>query len=226
MPSKDLTIIFLTANEHPESFTAYHKKILFDAIGDYPLVTSSRESKSFYNGINILQKEPPSHLAMYRQLLEAAKLANTPYVAVAESDTLYPAEHFNFYRPPLDAVAYDMSLWRLYTWLPEYFSLKRRINNCTMIAGREYLIDALQERFDKNSPYAGEIGRNDMGNNYGLTHRNSVQVWCHIPTIQINHPNGLAYKNASHPTRKRPGEIKAIEIPFWGRVENIAKEYK
>jgi len=223
MPN-DLTIVFCTANEHPESFTAYHRKVLLEAAGDYPIITSSIKPVDL--GTNILQTEPPSHLAMYRQLLKAAKMATTPFIASVESDTLYPKEHFIFYRPPVDAVAYDMSLWRLYTWLPDYFSLKRRINNCTMIAPREYLIECLEERFARNSPYAGEIGRNDMGMGYGLTHRNSVQVWCHVPTIQINHPNGIAYKNAHNPTRKRPGEIKAVEIPFWGRVEVIAKEYK
>ena len=223
MPN-DLTIVFCTANEHPESFTAYHRKVLLEAAGDYPIITSSIKPVDL--GTNILQTEPPSGMAMYRQLLKAAQLATTPFVAVAESDTLYPKEHFSFYRPPMDAVAYDMSCWQIYTWLPEYFSLKRRVNNATMIAPREYLIEALEERFAKNSPYAGEVGRNDMGNTYGLTHRNSEQVWCHVPTIKINHPNGIAYKNADNPTRKRPGEIKAVEIPFWGRVEVIAKEYK
>lgn len=225
MQNKDLTIIFLTANEHPESFAAYHKKILLAAVGDYTLITSSLKPLDF--GTNIIQAEPPSHLAMYRQLLKAAKMATTPFVATAESDTLYPREHFSFYRPPANAVAYDMSHWQLFTWMPDYFSLKDRFNNCSLIAPREYLIECLEERFSKGGEdiYAGEIGRTYLEKSHGLTPRNSVEVWCHVPTIQINHPNGIAYGNAHHPTRKRPGPIKAIEIPFWGSSRDIAREY-
>src|SRR3990167_7580897 len=90
----DLTIIFLTNNELPESWTAYHKKVLLDAVGKVPLITISRKPLDF--GINILQTEPKSPSNVYWQLLRGAKLAMTKYIAVAEDDTLYCSEHFSF----------------------------------------------------------------------------------------------------------------------------------
>lgn len=227
MLDKDLTIIFLTANEHPGGWAEYHKKILIEAAGEYPIITISRKPVDL--GINIIDTEKQSHFNMYRQLLGAAKLATTSFVATAESDTLYPKEHFNFYRPPANSVSYDMSRWCLYTWNP-VFSLKRRISNCTLIAPREYLIDALEERYGadaKCSPKrVGEVGRHIHEKALGITLRNAQEVWCDIPTVQINHPNGTNYREAHNPTRKRLGEIKAVEIPFWGRAEDLVEKYK
>src|SRR3990167_10477879 len=110
--TSDLTIIYLTASEHPTHWEQFHFLKLLDAVGEYPLIISSIKEMNWlvdfppFNVQFIYQTEPRSHRNMYRQLLKACKLATTPYIAVAESDTLYSPEHFNFYRPPLDAVAY------------------------------------------------------------------------------------------------------------------------
>lgn len=227
MQNKDLTIIFLTANEHPKGWTEYHKKILVEAAGEYPIITVSRKPVDL--GTNIIDTEPQSHLNMYRQILRIAKLVTTLFIATAESDALYPKEHFTFYRPPLDSVSYDMSRWSLYTWNP-IFSLKRRISNCTLIAPREYLIECLEERYGDSSKCpperVGEVGRHIHEKALGITLRNAIEVWCDAPTVHVNHENGTNYREAHHPRRKRLGEIKAIEIPYWGRAENIIKEYK
>ena len=227
MENKDLTVIFLTLNEHPEGWESFHKKILFEAIGDYPLITVSKKPLDY--GLNLIDDRNSSHFNMYRQLLRATKLATTPFVATAESDTLYPKEHFNFYRPPVNSVSYDMSRWCLYTWNP-VFSLKRRISNCTLIASREYLIEALEERYggDVKCPpeRVGEVGRHIHEKALGITLRNAQEVWCDIPTIQINHINGTNYREAHNPTRKRLGEIKAIEIPFWGLAKDLVEKYR
>jgi len=41
--NKDLTIIFLTSNKVPKEWAEYHKNVLLEAIGDYPLIIISRE---------------------------------------------------------------------------------------------------------------------------------------------------------------------------------------
>ncbi len=224
----DLTVVFLTANEHPEYWTAFHQAKLLESIGDYPLITSTTKPLGL-PGQEIIQTEPKSHYAMYRQLLRACRLATTPYIAVAESDTLYSPEHFTFYRPPMDAVAYDMSRWVLFTWRP-IFSIRRRINNSMMIAPREYLIDALEERYGDNSKVpadrVGEVGRHIHERALGVKLRNAEQVWCYHPSIQISHPNNISFSQAHHPLKKTLGEMKALEIPDWGRAVELAKEYR
>ena len=132
----NLTVIFITANRLPEHFAAYHRKILLDAVAGHELITVSRIPMNL--GKNILDAGEKSHLNMYLQMLKAAKVATTPYIATAEDDVLYPAEHFNFFRPPLDTFTYNMHRWSLYTWVPNLFSMKRRKSNCTLIAPREF----------------------------------------------------------------------------------------
>lgn len=226
--TNDLTVIMLTANEHPEYWTAFHKETLLKAIGNYPLIVSSRLPVDY--GINIIQTEPISHRSMYRQLLNAAKLATTPFVAVAESDVLYTREHFEFYRPPMDAVAYDMSRWILFTWNPSVFSHRRRITNATLIAPREYLIDALEERYGDNSTCPddriGEVGRHIHEKALSITLHNAIEVWCNAPSVQIYHENTIFFQQAHHPTRKRMGEIKAYDIPNWGKSVDLIKHYR
>lgn len=218
----------LTVNEHPEHWTAFYKEHLLNAIESYPLIVSSRLPVDY--GTNIIQTEPVSHRNMYRQLLKAAKLAVTPYIAVAESDVLYTKEHFSFYRPPMDAVAYDLSRWILFTWRPEMYSLRRRITNATLIAPREYLIDALEERYGDNSKCpddrVGEVGRHIHEKALGLTLHKAIEVWCPAPSIQIYHENTIFFQQAHNPTRKRLGEVKAYDIPGWGRADELIKNYR
>ncbi len=225
----DLTIIYLTRYEHPPHWQEFHWQKLLQAAGNHKILTVSPDPLA-----HVVDDQPQSHWNMYRQLLKASKLATTPFIATAESDTLYPKEHFNFYRPPLDSVAYDMSRWSLYTWGTPIYSVRRRISNCTLIAPREYLIAALEERYgdnaliskEKSLDRVGEVGRHIHERALGLTLRNAKQVWCEEPTVQVNHPNGTNFHEAHHPTRKRLGEIKALEIPVWGRAEDLIKEYR
>jgi hypothetical protein len=229
---KDLTIIFLTVNETPEEFAKYQMDTLLKAIGDTPLITVSR--KPMKVGHNILDTYERTYINIYRQMLIAAREAKTPYVAIAEDDVLYSKEHFSFYRPALDTFAYDRSRWSLYLWKPELFSLKQRRSNCTLIAPRELLVKALEERFEKypdqksylpnKEKFIGEVGRNNYERHLGLTQWKNEDVYCPVPCIHINHPAGNDFKMNN--TRKRIGEIQAYDIPHWGKAIDISKLYK
>lgn len=227
----DLTIVYLTANEHPQHWEEFHLAHLKQAVGNYPVITSSIKPVDF--GTNIIQTEEYSHYSMYRQLLRASKMATTPYIAVAESDVLYPADHFSFFRPQPDEVAYDMSKWSLYTWRP-VFTLKRRPSNAFMIAPREYLIQALEERYgdnplispEKSKQRVGEIGRHIHEKGLGLPLKKAVEVWCYHPSIILQTENALGTKQAHFPFKKTLGEMKADSIPMWGSALDLVKEYR
>src|SRR6185295_1862394 len=130
---------------------------------------------------------------------------------------------------PMDTVAYDMAKWSLYTWRP-VFSMKRRICNANMIAPREYLIDALEERYGDNSTVpddrVGEVGRHIHEKALGITLHKAKEVWCYFPSIVFNHPNAIGIKQAHFPFKKTLGEMKALEIPGWPRAEELVKEYR
>ena len=224
---KDLTIIYLTASKIPEAFAEYQRKVLLEAIGDYPLISVSRKPLDF--GKNILDNGEKGVDNIYRQMLRAAKVAETKYVAIAEDDALYNKEHFNFYRPEKDTFAYDQNRFALFTWGVPTYSWRNRKSNCSLIAPRKLMIEALEERFAKYpesipEKLVGELGRERIERNLGVTLRKSVEVFSEVSVIQINHEAGSECPQVKH--KKRLGQIKAYDIPHWGRAEDLLKKYK
>lgn len=97
-----------------------------------------------------------------------------------------------------------------------------------MVANRESVIKALQERFDKypeGTPekHTGEIGRNMLERNLGLTEWKAVDFYTHLPIININHALGL--DDLAITQRKRLGNLRAYDIPFWGRADELIKKF-
>lgn len=225
---QDLTIIYLTASLIPESFAEYQRKILLEAAGDYPIISISRKPLNFGNK-NILQIGPKCLDTIYREMLRGAKLAETSYIAIAEDDTLYPKEHFNFYRPEKDTFAYNQNRLALFTWGVPTYSWRNRKTNATLIAPRELTIEALEERFAKypnpiSDKIVGELGRPMVERNLRVTLRNSIEVFSEISVIQINHDAGSDDRVRRH--RKKIGPIKAYDIPFWGKASELISNCK
>lgn len=232
MYTDDLTVIYLTANLHPQAFARYQQDVLKEAIKGFPVISVTRdENFRLYDNSNEiiwLDQQPKSHLNMYKQMLGAAKLAKTPYIAAAEDDVLYSRQHFTEFRPPLDTFAYDMNRWVVMTWQQApLFSWKDRVSNCVGILPRELFIEAWEERLakfpDDTMPIhrVSEVGRNNQEAWMGVTERKSVGYYASIPTIHVNHLAGTD----STGVNKRMGPIRATEIPHWGRAGEIVKRY-
>jgi len=224
---KDLTIIYITASELKESFAEYVRGVLKEAIGDYPLISVSRKPLDF--GLNILDDGERSLSNIYRQMLRAAKVATTKYVAVAEDDTLYHKDHFTRHRPKDNEFMYDQNRFALFTWGEPMYSWRNRKSNCSLIAPRELLIEALEERFAKwpdgtPTEITGEVGRHMVEKNMGITLRNSVEIFGEVSVIQVNHENASEERQRSK--RKRLGQIKAYDLYYWGHAKNILKHYE
>jgi hypothetical protein len=218
----DLTVIFLTVNKVPEKWAEYHRQVLTKSIGSYPIITISRIPMDW--GTNLIQ-DTISADNIYRQLLRGAKLATTPFIAVAEDDTLYPREHFTEFRPPMDTFAYDTHRWGIFTWSkpPTYF-LASRFINASLIAPRELTVEALEERFamhpDKMPDNkVGELGRSKIEHRLGVSLRKSVEFVASQPTVYFGHDYALDPLEQSH--RKAPGKIRAYDLPYWGRADKL-----
>jgi hypothetical protein len=221
---QDLTILMLTLNKVPKDWAEYHKKVLLEAVGDFPILTISKEPMDW--GTNIIQTEAEGSSNVYWQMLKAAKIATTPYVAMAEDDVLYPREHFLF-RPPLDTFAYNMSRWSLFTWEPVYNHRGRR-GNFSLIAPRELLIETLEERFAKYpdgipEDLAGEVGRERVDRRMGIQTRKVMEMWTTIPVVVFHHDFEMDRVAREH--RKRMGALRAYDIPHWGKAEELVKHF-
>ena len=231
---EDLTIIYLTANQLPSSWASFQRKILTEAVCNYPIIAVSRLPLDAHwyklpNLVhNIADTKPKSLSNIYWQMLQAAKMADTEYVATAEDDCLYHKSHFTFFRPKADEFAYDQNRMGLFTWGKPTYNWRNRKSNCTLIAPRKLLIEALEERFEKwpdGTPdnITGEVGRDMVEKNLGITLRKSVEVFNDISVIMFNHEFGSEDRQKTR--RKRMGPIRAYDIPHWGRASDLVKNF-
>lgn len=224
--NEDITIIMLTANKLPPKWVAFHKQKLLNVAKSAPIITISKEPLDW--GINLLQTEEYGISNIYFQLLKGAKHATTQFIAVAEDDTLYPLEHF-MYRPPMDTFCYNMNKFGLFTWgKPTYF-WKNRFKNSTLIASRELVIEALEERFAKypqGTPggYTGELGRHNIEDKLGLKRRKAAWFSTEASIIAVDHEFGIDRLARTH--RKGMGILRAYDIPYWGRASDIVSYFK
>ncbi len=222
----DLTIIYLTASEVPTSFATYVRDTLLLAVGDTPIISISREPLAF--GTNLLDDGEQSYSNIYRQLLRAAKLATTEFIAMAEDDTLYHESHFRL-RPKNDEFLYNQNRFALFTWGPAIYSWRNRKSNCSLIAPRELLIESLEERFAKwpeGTPahLSGELGRKMVEDGLGVTRRKSVEVFGPVSVIQFNHDDAHEERQQRH--RKAHGPIKAYDLFHWRHAADLVVNYK
>jgi hypothetical protein len=219
----DLTVIYYTANVLREPAFTNIQKILLEAIGDTPLISVSQKPIKF--GQNICMGPiGQSYLNIYKQMLVGVKAAKTKYVAMAEDDTLYSKEHFTKYTPRDDEFAYDMARWALYTWNPDIYSIKYRIVNSMLICPRNLLIEALEERFAKYPDeskiplrYWSEFSKYERW--LGVTVRKQMQYTAEVPSIVLSHEDAIGFGYTG--TAKRLGEVKAYDIPVWGKARQL-----
>jgi hypothetical protein len=225
--NRDLTVIYYTANHIREPFGAYVRWHLTKAIGDAHLISVSHKPMDF--GANICVDMPRSFISIYRQILLGAQMAQTPWVALAEDDILYPPGHYD-YRPSSKAVAaYEMHRWAIYTWVkPAVFLAASRRHTVGMIASRDLVVAALEERFAKYQndediplPAFAEIGRYER--NLGVTVRKTEGFSSPLPTVVFFHHDALGFEYLGK--RKRQPERRVKELPYWGRAALFQEIY-
>lgn len=221
----DLTVLFLTLNRVPEQWAEYHKRVLKEAVGGYPMITISRIPM---DGVNLLQVPADGPVNIFRQMLRGAKIATTKYIGIAEDDTLYPPEHFKCFRPRDDEFAYNQHRWWIHTWGEAVYSYKHTLINSVLIAPRELLIETLEERFahykEGNKYFGGEVGK--VEGVLGLTPRKAVDFYTKsYAVVQFDHdyfcggehtPEEIARRHT-----KRPKPVKAYDIPYWGKAKHL-----
>jgi hypothetical protein len=228
----DLTILYVSASKMPAGWRDYQIGCLKQACDGAPIISVTRAPLDL--GTNISDDGPHSYWNIYMQMLRAAKLATTPFVAMAEDDTLYTREHFTEFRPQPHQVSYDRSRWSLFTW-DNLYCMRQRISNCSLIAPTALLIEALEERktaWPNGAPdeIIGEVGRETVDSRLRVTPRAMVEWYSNNPIVQLNHPTGTdtgASYRAANGRRmyKKHGQMKAYDIPHWGKATDIIGRY-
>lgn len=214
----DLTCVFYTANTVPRQFTDHTMHYLKLAIDDLPFIRVDKDPMT-----------PASHFNIYRQALHGAKQAKTRFIAMCEDDVLYTPDHFK-YRPK-KPFAYNMNFWNIHTWGEPMFTQKSggRRNLGQLICEREAFIEAMEERF-KKYPNPTEELKDIWGEpskyekQLGVTVQEWEPFYTNPPNIMFSHQTSLSFKGLGE--RKRLGEIRATEIPYWGSAEKIRGLYE
>jgi len=247
--NKDMTIVYYTSNyldSRNPYFLENTRKQLLKAIVGRPMVIVSQKPTMFGpNSTNIcVGNIGRSHFNLYWQILQGCKAAKTKWVAMAEDDVLYSPQHFNiqyFVKPEFiqdDYFLYDMNKVSIFTWTrPPMFSFrfKRQVVN-HLIAKRQMLIDALEERFKRLADlrkmgvedrriekYWGDPGRYEGLLKVTVRPTYDYNAW--IPGVVFSHD--LAYGYAVNQGKKKKlGDLRMIELADWGRADDILKLWK
>lgn len=227
----DLTIIYYTANVIPSMFALRMRQDLKKRLPEgTPVVCVSRKPSADYFPNNIVVDLPYHHLSIYRQALIGAKAAETKYIALCEDDVLYSPEHFKHRSSP-GKFAYNMNTWNITTWGDPMFTQKLggRKNLGNLICERELFIRAMEERFlrwpDDSKIDLGIWAEPSKYERQLDVPIKEAEFFCtNPPNIMFSHQTALSFEGLG--TRKRLGEIRATELPYWGRVQGVRSLYE
>lgn len=180
-------------------------------------------------GHNVVVDHEPSHVGIYVDAYLGASEADTDYIALCEDDVLYSPEHFK-HRPSPGKFAYNLGAWSIFTWGEPMFTHKGTVrkNLNSLICERNLFLKAMEERFTKwPNEYAidtriwAEPGKYER--QLGVTIQETEDFYTNPPNIIFSHQTELSYNNLGQ--RKRVGEYRAYELPYWGHAQTIRNLY-
>ena len=218
----DITIIIFLANKVPEQWAKFHREKLEEVIGNTPVITISYKPTDW--GTNLIQTEY-SYANIFKQMLRASKLATTKWVGIVDDDTLYPKDHFT-YRGTIDGFYYNYNRWQLATWVPEYYYHKPKPGNGCMIATRELLIEKMEERIKINPDLDQPFQCKELGTWLkctGFREPRHYPFYTNEPLVTFVHDYSADPASRGHKKTIQP--VRAMEIPVWGRSEDLVKKF-
>jgi hypothetical protein len=202
-----ITVVYYTSNKEDEAFELKIRSKLLKVIGNLPLISVSQKPIDF--GCNICIGDiGASDVNVLYQLLRGCEEADTPFIATAEADCLYPPTGYFDFKPPDVNMAYRYTnLWML--WRGGKVYRKKEYSLCAQIVGKECLIEAIHIRLRK-SKTRGDIFKRGV---------NWEPFESSIPCVNIKTGNGM---------RNFTGVVRGVEpeglLPHWGTAIELNKE--
>ena len=206
--AKNLTIIYYTSNREREDFEQKIRSKLLEAIGDKPLISVSQKSIDFGHNICIGDVGASYHNE-YRQIEIGAKEAKTKYVALAESDMLYPPGYFDF-EPQNDLYIYN-NFWILRCFNKHLF-VRKEYGDALMIIRRTFLLERLKLVLAERPEFCnirlrGSIVKPPEWKNFDVG----------IPVISVKTKRGMSL-NTGVMGRVEPEH----KLPYWGSATDLS----
>lgn len=235
MADLSLSVIYYTCNRINGIFAEAVRASLLEAVIDrYPVVSVSHLPIEFGDRRVVIGDVEPSVYQVYQNIYLGCLKAETAYVAFAEDDTLYLPEHFD-YRPKANVFAYNENRWVLTRTLSRNrrrfeasYYFRPRTQMAQGICSRQYMIDALEEKFTKyaqppeSTTAAKKAGWGEPGRyekNLGLKPRNLERfAWTDRarPNVTVNHHQSLMGHRQIH-----EGDVIASSLAPWGEANAL-----
>ena len=203
---EEVTLLYYSSNR--ESF---EQKIIDNILknkGDLPVVSVTQKPVDL--GINICVGEKFNcYHNEFKQIMIGLEAIKTKYVLTAESDFLLPPSYFRFKPTGKLTYRYD-NVWVNYLGTDEF--LFKGFSDGAQMVNREYWLDLI----------SATVSNTDWANN-NIKVRcqpDRDQSWTGDPVVTFKTKNNIGKK-----TYVKKSVKPTKELPYWGTVENMTKEY-
>jgi hypothetical protein len=223
-------ILYYTCNTHkPEIDEACRKQL---SKTDLPILSVSLNKDIEFGNHRLRMEAERNPLTMHKQIVMGLQASKADYVFLAESDVLYPPEHFDFTPPRDDVFYFDTNVWKLRypdglcVWTDGLQQLSG------MVANRKLLLEFFSKR-------VAQIEKEGFNRHYEPSSRQNVfpkakggkygqeNYMGKIPQVCIRHDTNLTQSKWSIEDYRNKEFAKGFkttdEIPYWGKGEQICR---
>lgn len=211
------TIIYYTSNREDERFEKKIRDYLsfMAEANNIPIISVSQKPIDLGKNICVGLKQPNDQ-NLYRQIQIGCKEAKTPFVISAESDFLYPLEYFKFTPKDTECFYRYANIWICYKKFDYFF--KKKSSEGAMIAGREFYIKQI-DKILEGGPEWNDVYKDKIRNFKPL------MDW---KTFGENGDPAISFKTNKglrQFTRTISGESDINELPYWGNIKDLKREF-
>ena len=238
------TIIYTTENRIDEELANFCRKNLLITSEGKRIISVSQKPLDF--GENICMDWLPYHWSsIYEQMHEGLKQVKTKYVAIVEHDCLYTPEHFNWIPPDDSVFYYNHHLWFLQWGGRRHGTYSRMKERNPVTSQMLCSADLMREYFGERVflvKNGAELLKKD-----GILDPNETQIFnklkelkgtsAHKGLIKIldihekkfklgrfdNKLPNIDIRHKGNYTGGRMAGDKCLELPYWGKIEDIVK---
>lgn len=204
----DTTIIYVTSNREKLEFEEKIQKALLQSAEGLPIISVSQKPIKFGQNICVgnIGAKPENVL---KQLIVGATAAETKFVAVGESDFLYPREFFRFVPPSDDTFYYPDNVYIIWTHHNRFF--KKNLREMLSVTNCDHFVCVLEKVLS------------GLGDDHIVSRvkQFTKQDWFHtdIPLVTFKTRDGMHWRS---PFNKN-GSKKSL--PQWGSAKELIKRF-
>ena len=221
---EDITVVYYTANKEEEYFEKKITETLLENIEGLPLISvSQKPMQGFGTNICVGTDIGWSGHNEWRQLQIGTEAAKSKYIALAESDFLYPKEHYRIKMKTEDEFLVPYRLFALCSMrgrVNKYRHLHVRYREATSIVGREYLLNALDNILKGRPMWKDGPEHPPYLLPYLMENRNIRKYRNPVPVVTFRTDNNM---HIEHVHDNHPDALE--EILYWGKASEMMKRY-